>query len=114
MRLDQAPLDRLGEKTIQVRVMHVGIRAEEFEIFPVPDPGHQGNAQQMRQTKYRSTLCLRVAMNGLRPDRGIFLRKHIQNVRTLPDPTRDEVTEERDVGIRDMIIADSPITAIFI
>src|SRR5215467_4804785 len=31
MRLDQAPLDRFREKTVQVCVMHVGIGAEEFE-----------------------------------------------------------------------------------
>src|SRR6266568_3703331 len=95
-----------------MRVMRVWIRAEEFEIFPVPDSWHQGNAQQMCQTKHGRTLRLRVAMNGLRPDRGIFLSKHIQNVRSLPDSTGNKVTEERDVRIRDMIIADSPITTI--
>src|SRR6266568_2141294 len=66
----------------------------------------------MRQAKHGGTLCLRITMHRLWSDRGVFFGKHIQNVRALPHSTGNKVTEERDVRIRDMIIADSPIAAI--
>ena len=112
MGFNEIPIDSICEKAIQVGVMHFWIRAVQREVFPISDPWHEGNAQQMRQAKHGGALRLRIAMHRLWSDRGVFFGKHIQNVRALPDPTGDEVTEERDVGIRDMIIADSPITTI--
>jgi len=99
MRLDQVPLDRLGEKTVQVCVMDVWIRAEEFEVFPISDPGHQRDSEQMGQAKNGGALRLCVAMHRIWSDRLLLFLKHIEDIRPLPDTAWDEVAEKCDVRI---------------
>ncbi len=51
VRFDQVPIDRIGEQRLNMGVVRILTGSIEVEIFPVPDPRHKGNAQQIGHPK---------------------------------------------------------------
>ena len=51
-------------------------------------------------------------MQGVGLDLRLVLEQAIQNINCFPDPAWNEMTEERDVGIGDMVIPDPAIAAV--
>lgn len=65
MGLDQGPVNRVAKQGAEMydllsnKAFLWGIKGE---VFPVADPGHQLDSQQVRQTKDRFRLPLRIRM----------------------------------------------------
>src|SRR5690348_11819648 len=87
-------------------------RSEEVEIFPIPDPGHEGNAQQIGHAKDGGTLRLGITVQRLRFWFLVLLLKDVENEGPFPDPTGNEVAEASNVIVRHMIIPDAAISPI--
>ncbi len=52
MGLDQIPVDRVAEQVVDVLISGVLRWSEEAQVFPVADPWHELDAEQMCQTEY--------------------------------------------------------------
>jgi hypothetical protein len=110
---DQIPIDRLlGEQLVDVLVHLGGRRPVPLQLLPVANARHQLDAQQERQPVHRRTLRLGVAVEHVRLDVGRVLRQAVEDVDGFPHAARDEVAEQRDVGVRDMVVGDSAVAAI--
>ena len=51
-------------------------------------------------------------MNGVRLNLRLVMQQAVEDVDRFPNSTRDEMTEQRNVGIRDVVIANATITTI--
>lgn len=113
MGLDQVPLnDVVPEERIDMVIVGLSGRAIEVEILPVPDPGHQADAQEVGQPKNGQVLALGIGVNGRRLDRRAVANQTIQDVNGFPNPTRNEMTEEQDVRIAHMMVGNASVAAI--
>src|SRR5579871_1698983 len=112
MSFDKCPIDGLGEEAVQVRILYLPIWAKQREVLPVSDPGHQRDPQQMSETKDGGALRLGVSMHRFWSNRRRLFLKHIENVGAFPDAAWDKMTEQGNVGIRDMVIPNAAITPI--
>ena len=86
------------------------VRAVEGNLIPGPHPGHQLDAQEVRQTKDRLRLSLGIGMDGIRLNVGFILEQAINDVDRFPDTTGNEVAEKSNVGVRDVVIGNAAIT----
>lgn len=57
-------------------------------------------------------MCLSIAVDRVGLNVREILQKTIQQVNCLPDATRNEMREQSNVGVGDMVVADSPIASI--
>lgn len=51
-------------------------------------------------------------MNGVRLNLRLVMQQAVEDVDRFPNSTRDEMTEQRNVGIREVVIANATITTI--
>ena len=112
MRLNQFPIKGVSKDLLNVRVAHFFAGTVQLEVLPVADARHQIDAQQIGQTKDGRALSLRIGMQGVGLDFGLIFEQTIQNINRFPYSARNEMAEERDVGIGDMVIPDPAITAV--
>ncbi len=112
VRFNQVPIDRLREQRLNMGVVGIRARSGEVEIFPVPDPRHEGNAQQISHPKDSRALRLGVAMQRIWSWFFVILLKDVENEGPFPDPAGNEVTEAGNVIVRHMIVPDTPVTPI--
>ena len=59
-------------------------RAAQIQFFPVANPRHQLDPQQLCQTKDSGALTLGVGMDAIGPHLGLVLLNEIQDVMALP------------------------------
>ena len=85
MRLDQLPVDVVGEQRIDMLIAAGFVRPEEYELFQVADSGDQLDSQQIRQPEDRCALGLGVAMYGVGLDVGLVLDQSIQDIDRFVD-----------------------------
>ena len=112
VRLDERPIDHVREQRVDVLVAR-GLRGpEERQALPVANPGHEVDAQQVGEAEDRGGLPLGVGMDRVRLDVRPVLQQPIQDVDRLPHAARDEVAEQRHVGVRDVIVADAAVPAV--
>src|SRR5579884_4498068 len=96
MGSNEVPINSVGEEAIKVSVVNIWVRKEERQIFPILNPWHERDAQQVSQSKDRCALCVDVTMYGLRPNGGLLFFKHIQDIRPFMHPARNESAEQGD------------------
>ena len=113
MASDQIPVNGfLGEQFINVFVRVLCRWTKPLQVFPVPYSRHQLDAKQKCQPINRSALRLGIAMQNVRLDVRFVLGQAIKNVDGLPGATRDEMREQRDVGVADVIVGDTAIASV--
>src|SRR6266851_3838850 len=113
MGFDQFPIDHLiTEEWLDMCVVGCALWAVKGQVFPIANAWHQFDTQQGCQTKDREILPLRICVNGCGFDGGAIANESIQNIDRFPDPTGNEVAEEKDVRIADMVIGNPPIASI--
>ncbi len=66
IRLDEIPIDGLVEQDIDVFEAIFPVGSEQLQVFPVSDPRHELDAEQMGEREDGRVLRLRIAMNGVR------------------------------------------------
>jgi hypothetical protein len=109
VRFDHVPIDRLREQRLNMGVVGILTGSGEVQIFPVPDPRHEGNAQQISHPKEGGALRLGVAMQRLRFWFIVRLLKDVENEGPFPDPTGNEMAEAGNIIVRHMIVPDAAI-----
>mgnify|MGYP001555713726 CR=1 FL=1 len=109
---DQRPVDARLEQRLNVLVAPASVGLVEDQILDVADAGHQVDAEQMREREDGRTLRVRIAVDHVRLDVRRVLDEPVEDVDGLMHAARDEVAEERDVLVRDVVVADAAITAV--
>ena len=66
----------------------------------------------MRKREHWRALALGIRVERVRLDVGLVFKKPIENINGLPDTTRNEVREERDVGVRHVVIANAAVPSV--
>jgi hypothetical protein len=113
MTFDERPIHPLaGKQGIDVWVIALRGGLIKAEVFPVADPWHELNPEQKGESISRSALGLSIPMYDIGLDIGSVLDQTIQDVDGFPDTARNEVREQRDIGIADMVVGNSTIASI--
>ena len=73
---------------------------------------HEFDAEQVGEPEHWKILPLSIGMQRVRLDVGLIVHQAIENVDRFPDAARNEVAEQRDVGIGNMVVADATVSAI--
>ena len=66
----------------------------------------------MRQREDGFGLSLRIGAENVGLNVAFILEQTVEDVDRLPDAARDEMAEQSHVGVRDVIVADSAVTAV--
>ena len=78
MGLDQVSIDHIVSKErINMLVARFFRWTVEFQLLPVANARHQLNTQQVRETKHRKVLALRIRVNSGWLDRGLIAHQDI-------------------------------------
>ena len=110
---DQLPVDGVvAEQRVDVLVAGLRAGTVEDQIVPVADPGQQVEAQQCGQPEHRQRLALRIGVNQIWLDIRLVLQQSLNDVDRFPHAARNEMTEQRNVGIGDVPHRQPAITAV--
>ncbi len=112
VRLDDPPVDGLGEERVDVIVLRCGVRPVELGVVPGPHARQQLDAEQVCQAENRLALAMGVGVDGVDLELRAILKQPVEDVDRLPDPAGDEVAEQRDVGRRNVMVGDAAVAAI--
>src|SRR5215813_2129578 len=82
------------------------------DIVPGAHPWHQRNAQERRETEYRFGLPMRIRIQSIGLEDRMVLEQPIENIDRFPHPAGDEVAKQGDVRVTDVVVGDTPETAI--
>ena len=69
------------------------IGLEHYQRVDIPDSGHEFDAQQMGDTEYDGTLCMRIAMNTSRLNIRLVFHQAIDQVNRFSHTTRNKAAE---------------------
>jgi hypothetical protein len=112
MRLDQFPIGNASKPAVNMLIGDRGIWPIHGYLVPVTHSREQFNPQQMSQTKDHFRLALCICMNGIRLQHRFVLQDAIKQINRFPDTAGNETTEKGDIGIRNVMMGDTPIAAI--
>jgi response regulator of citrate/malate metabolism len=74
------------------------------KVLPVPDARHELNTEQVRKAEHRRVLSLRISVESVGLDVAFVVQQSVENVDRLPNTTRNEVTEQRDIHVRNVVV----------
>jgi hypothetical protein len=112
MRFDERPIDDVREWQVDVLVAQ-GLRGpEELYRLPVANRQRELDIEQGSGAKDWGRLALGVGVNTIRLDVRAVLQEPVQDVERLPDVAEDKVAEQRDVGVRNVIVADRAVPVV--
>lgn len=66
----------------------------------------------MRQREDGFGLSLRIGVENVGLNVAFILEQAVEDVDCLPDAARDEMAEQSDVGIGDMVVADTAVSSV--
>ena len=69
------------------------IGIEHYQRVDIPDSGHEFDAQQMGDTEYDGTLCMRIAMNTSRLNIRLIFHQASDHVNRFSHTTGDKAAE---------------------
>ncbi len=95
---------------MRIRRLRVGLG--QREIFDVTDARHEFDTEQVGEPEYREILRLCIAMHGIRPDIRAVLDEAIEDVDRLIRAARYEATEQCDVFVGHVVVADATVTTV--
>jgi hypothetical protein len=72
--------------------------AKGAEVLPVADARHQFYAEEISETKHGRALPLNVGVETVGLDVALIIKQAVEDLDCLPDPTGNEVRDERDIG----------------
>jgi hypothetical protein len=109
MGFNQVPVDIFAEEIVDVLVTVLTARAAEIEFLPVADARHELDPKQISQSEDRLRLPLGIGVENVRLDVAFVLEQPVKDIDGLSDAARDEVAEERYVGVGYMVVADAAV-----
>lgn len=73
--------------------------AAEIELLPIADARHEFDPKQISQSEDKLGLPLGIGVENVRLDVAFVFEQAVQDIDGLPDAARDEVAEERYIGV---------------
>src|ERR1017187_240109 len=80
--------------------------------FPVSNPRQELDTKQICESKDRSTLALRVSVDGVRLHVGLVLLQKVENGMTFPRAARRPAAHQCDIVIGHQVVANTVVSTI--